>query len=112
MSKFIDSMVGQLTGIKKAVIGKLSPLTAEHDVENFDHYLPTIEEHRFEATWKVLVSCRPYEYGHVFKNVVAELKNAVHGEFRHKLYRLRNAVYEENKKEMLKIIGELFTEIE
>lgn len=107
MSKFIDKIRSQLTGVRSARMG---PLRASVKVvDSIDYDLN--HEYDISVKWGRKVSCRPKDLEPVIDNVIRELREEIYGDIRSRIRRLELAVYEGNEKEMCVEIRDIVREI-
>jgi len=110
MSNFINSVAAKLTGRQYAILTPVPLLDVSEKVVEINTPTRALE-YDISVTWGVTVHCLPENLPEMKRNIVAELRDDIYGEFRHKMLLLERAIYEHENREAIEQLRDILREI-
>lgn len=111
MSEFIKHLKYGVTGRIKAAMKPFPAFEVLRDVVPTTETFQIHPEYRFEVRYCRRLCCSPEYIEHAEKNVIAEMKEAIYGDFRQMLIKLERYVYEQETCKAMDVIKEIMAEV-
>lgn len=107
MSKLIKEVRSSIVG---QAIGDFPNLSVKFDCNETVSFT-YLKQYRLVISWEDIIQSDPEEFELVLTNFIRGFQEAIYGSLREKMIRLRQAVYEQKKKEIHEILFEMEKEM-